>query len=113
VLIARLRALARRGAGPRPATLNAGGVTLDPGPRRCTRNGEDVALTPRQFALLEALMRHAGDVVSKPRLLDEVWGMDGCDPNIVEVYVGYLRRKLGADTIETVRGLGYRVARNG
>ncbi len=88
---------------------------LDPAARRCERNGDRIDLTPREFALLEVLLRRAGDVVSKTELLDAVWGMDfDGDPNVVEVYVGYLRRKLdrpyGTSSIETVRGAGYRLA---
>jgi two-component system OmpR family response regulator len=114
VLIARLRALARRGDRPRPATLTVGGLTLDPATRTCARDAQPIELTAREFALLEALMRRKGDVVPKPQLLDEVWGHDFAgDPNIVEVYVGYLRRKVDApfstSMITTVRGAGYRV----
>jgi DNA-binding response OmpR family regulator len=112
VLVARLRALVRRGSGPRPPVLTAGGLEVDPMTRRCRYRGEEVALTPRQFALLEVLMRGGTEVVSKQQLLDRVWGMDACDANIVEVYIGYLRRKLGASVIETVRGVGYRVTAN-
>jgi two-component system OmpR family response regulator len=112
VLVARLHALARRGSGPRPAVLTSGSLHLDPAARRCTHGTDEIALTPRQFALLEALMRRAGDTVTKAELLETVWGMDACDPNIVEVYISYLRRKLGPAAIETVRGLGYRVARD-
>jgi two-component system OmpR family response regulator len=112
VLTARLRALARRGNAPRPPVLSHGRLVLDPGARRCRLDAEEISLTPRQFSLLEALMRRGGDVVSKYELLDEVWGADLCDPNVVEVYVGYLRRKVGADVIETVRGIGYRVVSN-
>lgn len=114
VLVARLRALIRRGSPERPAILSVGGITLDPSRRRVERHGVEVALTPREFALLEFLMRHAGDVVSKAEILDGVWDshFEG-DVNVVEVYVGYLRRKLddpaGAGTIETVRGIGYRL----
>jgi two-component system, OmpR family, response regulator len=114
VLLARLRALFRRGAPPRPAVLQIGPLTLDPGTRRVTRNGDDIKLTTREFALLEYLMRRNGNVASKPEILDHVWGMDFAgDPNVVEVYVGYLRRKLddpyGSHLIRTVRGAGYRL----
>jgi DNA-binding response OmpR family regulator len=113
VLVARLRALARRGDRPRPEPLAVGNLVLDPATRSCARGDHPVTLTAREFALLEALMRRHGDVVSKQQLLDEVWGHDfPGDPNIVEVYIGYLRRKVdapfGTQTIVTVRGAGYR-----
>jgi DNA-binding response OmpR family regulator len=107
VLLARLRALLRRGAPARPAVLTSGAISLDPATRRVLVDGEDVGLTVREFALLEYLMRHAGQVVSKTQLLDRVF--DAEEPNLVEVYIGYLRRKLGSDAIETVRGAGYRL----
>jgi len=114
VLVARLRALARRGSTPRPAMLSSGTLVLDPFSHICHRRGVDVHLTPRECGVLAALLRRAGDVVSKQEILDEVWGHEfGGDPNIVEVYVRYLRRKIdlpfGLDTIETVRHVGYRV----
>jgi len=115
VLVARLRSLVRRGDRARPERLVLDGLVLDPASRSCERNGDRVELTPREFSLLEVLMRSAGDVVPKRQLLDSVWGMDfEGDPNVVEVYVGYLRRKLdkpyGTSTFETVRGAGYRLA---
>jgi DNA-binding response OmpR family regulator len=109
VLLARLRSLVRRDAGPRPPVLAAGGVTLDPATHRVQADGADVDLSPREFRLLEHLLRAAPAVVGKEELLDRVWA-SGDDANVVEVYVGYLRRKLGRDRIETVRGVGYRVA---
>ncbi|MEV1289546.1 response regulator transcription factor [Micromonospora sp. NPDC049679] len=111
VLLARMRALLRRGAPQRPAVLTAGDLSLDPAGRRVSRAGVEVSLTAREYALLEYLMRHAGEVVSKTELLDHVWdaGMDTA-PNVVEVYVGYLRRKIGRELLETVRGAGYRLA---
>ena len=110
VLLARLRALLRRGAAPRPAVLNVGGLSLDPARRRVTLEGADVALTTREYGLLQYLMRRAGDVVSKTELLDHVWDAnEETAPNAVEVYVGYLRRKLGRERLETVRGVGYRL----
>lgn len=114
VLVARLRALVRRGTGPRPAVLRVDDLELDPGTRRCRRAGVEIALTPREFALLEALMRCPGEVLSKQHLLDEVWGAEFAGaPNVVEVYIGYLRRKIdtpfGRPTLETLRGIGYRV----
>jgi len=114
VLVARLRALVRRGSAPRPAVLCVDDLELDPATRRCRRAGQDITLTPREFALLEALMRSRGEVVSKQKILDEVWGIDfqGA-PNVVEVYVGYLRRKIdapfGRSSLETLRGVGYRL----
>jgi two-component system, OmpR family, response regulator len=110
VLLARLRALLRRGAPQRPAVLTAGEVSLDPARRRVTVAGVEVSLTSREYGLLQYLMRRAGDVVSKTELLDHVWdASDDTAPNAVEVYVGYLRRKLGRHRLETVRGMGYRL----
>ena len=110
VLAARLRALLRRGAQPRPVQLRAGDLTLDPGTRQVRRGEALIDLTPREFALLEYLMRRAGQVVSKSALLEHVWDASiDTAPNAVEVYVGYLRRKLGRDLLETVRGAGYRL----
>lgn len=108
VLLAKLRAMTRRTATPRPAVVTAGSISLDPGTRSVTVDGDPVELTVREFALLEYLMRHADRVVSKLELLDHVW--DGEDANVVEQYVGYLRRKLGREAITTVRGAGYRIA---
>ncbi|MCN0178158.1 response regulator transcription factor [Salinispora arenicola] len=110
VLLARLRALLRRGAPERPAVLAVGDLRLDPARRRVTRDGAEVALTGREYALLDYLMRRPDTVVSKVELLDHVWD-DSVEtaPNAVEVYVGYLRRKLGRDRLETVRGAGYRL----
>jgi len=89
-------------------------LELDPGARRARRGNTDVRLTAREFALLEFLMRKDGNVASKAEILDHVWGIDfQGDPNVVEVYVGYLRKKVdqpfGTETIETVRGAGYRL----
>ncbi|GAA4624243.1 response regulator transcription factor [Cellulomonas oligotrophica] len=110
VLVARLRALVRRQSGPRPAVLRVGDLELDPAARSVTRAGAPVDLTARELTLLEHLMRHADRVVPKLELLDHVFDTGGEDPNVVEVYVGYLRRKLGRDAVRTVRGAGYRVA---
>jgi two-component system, OmpR family, response regulator len=119
VLAARLRALARRGATPRPAELLAGDLTLDPVHRTCARGDVPIELTRREYALLEALVRHAGNNVAKARLLSEVWGddFDG-DDNVVEVYVRYLRRKIdepfGRRSLKTVRSIsGYRLDPDG
>ncbi|MDG6102812.1 response regulator transcription factor [Dactylosporangium aurantiacum] len=110
VLVARLRALLRRGAPERPSVLTVGELTLDPARRRVTSGGEEIVLTAREYALLEYLMRRPGQVVSKTELLDHVWDASiDTAPNAVEVYVGYLRRKLGRDVLETVRGAGYRL----
>ncbi|WP_315094928.1 response regulator transcription factor [uncultured Cellulomonas sp.] len=110
VLVSRLRALLRRQGQVRPPVLTVGDLALDPATRRVTRAGETVALTTRELALLEYLMHHADRVVAKVELRDHVWDGTGEDVNVVEVYVGYLRRKLGRDVVETVRGAGYRVA---
>ena len=114
VLVARLRALVRRGSAARPAVLACGDLVVDPASRRCSRGGTPVELTARELAVAECLLRHAGDVVSKSEILDHVWdfAFDG-DPNVVEVHVSALRRKLdrafGRASIETVRGAGYRL----
>lgn len=118
VLLARIRALLRRGQRERPAVLTAGDLTLDPAEHRCRRGDEDIALTPREFSLLEYLMRFAGEAVAKREILSHVWGEDfEGDPNIVEVYIGYLRRKIdqafGRSSLETVRGVGYRLTADG
>lgn len=114
VLVARLRALARRGAPERPVNLVVGDLTLDPNSREVTCRSEPVVLTAKEFAVLHFFMRHPGDVLSKNVILDNVWdpAFDGSD-NIVEVYVGYLRKKIdapfGRHSLETVRGMGYRL----
>ena len=111
VLLARLRALLRREAGPRPTALTVGPVTLDPAAHRVTIDGAEVSVSRREFLVLEHLLRAHPAVVSKESILDAVWGTpDETDANIVEVYIGYLRRKLGRARIETVRGVGYRMA---
>ncbi|WP_127131853.1 response regulator transcription factor [Georgenia sp. SYP-B2076] len=118
VLVARLRALVRRGAPERPSVLVAGDLSLDPAQRRVRRGRTEIPLTPREFGLLEFLMRRPGDVATKAQILHGVWDAhyDG-DDNVVEVYVGYLRRKIdqpfGRRTIETVRGMGYRLSADG
>jgi len=118
ILLARVRALLRRGAGERPSILEAGDVTVDPATKRVARGETVIDLTAREFAVLEFLMRRKGDVVSKREVLDGVWDYDfDGDPNIVEVYVGHLRNKIdrpfGRSAIETLRGSGYRMAANG
>jgi DNA-binding response OmpR family regulator len=118
VLAARLRALLRRGAAPRPAVLRAGDLSLDPGTRVVRRGETTIELTAREFAMLEYLMRRAGQVVPKSELLDHVWeSSDTADLNVVEVYAGYLRRKIdapfGRTALRTLRGAGYRLAADG
>lgn len=113
VLIARLRALMRRGKA-RSADLSFSDLSLDHASKAALRGGEKIALTPREFALLEHFLYNAGNVLSKDQLLERVWGADFYgDRNVVEVYVGYLRKKLesvpGRAAIETVRGQGYRL----
>jgi DNA-binding response OmpR family regulator len=110
VLLARLRALLRRGVEARPAVLRAGELSLDPASREVRVAAEPVELTPKEFLLLEYLIRHAGRAVSKDELLEHVWDRAAeLAPNVVEVYVGYLRRKIGSDRLLTVRGVGYRL----
>jgi DNA-binding response OmpR family regulator len=118
VLIARLRALLRRGAPERPTVLEAGDLKLDPASRRCRRGDVEVELTPREFSLLEFLLRRKGEVLSKREILDHVWDYDfEGDANIVEVYVRHLRDKLDRPfertSLETVRGAGYRLDADG
>ena len=118
VLVARLRAVARRGAKERPTVLEAGDLRLDPAARRVWRGEHELTLTAKELSLLAFLMRHPGDVVSKQQILDAVWDVDfDGDPNIVEVYVRHLRNKIdrpyGRTAIETLRGAGYRLASNG
>jgi DNA-binding response OmpR family regulator len=114
VLLARIRALLRRGRRRRPSLLVAGDLVLDPATRRCQRGDTEITLTSREFAVLEYLMRAAGAVIPKRELLEHLWdeNFDG-DPNIVEVYIGYLRRKIDdafdRRTIVTVRGAGYQL----
>ena len=111
VLLARLRALLRRTPAARPAVLSIGDVSLDPATRQVTVHEEPVALTPREYGLLEYLLRHPGRVVTKIEILDHVWDHAAeVHPNAVEVYVGYLRRKLGRSLVDTVRGVGYRLS---
>jgi len=118
VLVARLRALLRRGAPERPAVLSAGDLVLDPAAKQVARGGTPISLTAREFSLLEYLMRRAGEVVSRFDLLEHVWDAYGAgEANVVEVYVGYLRRKIdtpfGRAAVTTVRGAGYRLEADG
>jgi DNA-binding response OmpR family regulator len=114
VLLARLRALLRRSGRSEPVVYTAGDLKVDPVTHRCARGDVDVVLTAREFAVLEFLMRRAGEVVAKSEILDNVWdfAFEG-DPNIVEVYVRHLRRKLDdpfdRQLIQTIRGAGYRL----
>jgi DNA-binding response OmpR family regulator len=110
-LLARVRLRLRPASGPaEPAVLTVGGLALDLKTRRATVDGRTVELSSREFALLDTLMRHPDQVLSREQLLDRVWGYD-FDPgsNVVDVYVRYLRRKIGSRRIETVRGMGYRL----
>jgi DNA-binding response OmpR family regulator len=109
-LLARVRARLRGDGTPEPTTLRAGEVTLDLRTRRASAGSREVELTAREFALLQALLRHPGHVLSREQLLSHAFGYE-YEPgsNVVEVYVGYLRKKLGAEAIETVRGMGYRI----
>jgi len=115
-LAARLRALARRGARPRPALLAAGDLKLDPAAKRAWRAGTELRLSPKEFALLELFLRHPGDVLTRSQIIEAVWDFayDG-GSNVVDQYVNYLRRKVdapfGRHDIETVRGMGYRLLR--
>jgi DNA-binding response OmpR family regulator len=112
VLLARLRALLRRHLPARPTVLRCGDLELDPAARTVSKDGRLVETTSREFSLLEYLLRHAGTVVTKADLYEHVWETSDTarDLNVVEVYIGYLRRKLGPTTIHTVRGSGYTVA---
>lgn len=114
VLVARLRALVRRGAPERPVVLTAGSLSLDPARHTVQRGGTPITLTPREYGVLEFLMRNKDMVVTKADLLRNVWDAHHHGPdNVVEVYVGYVRRKIdvpfGTNTIETIRGVGYRL----
>ena len=117
VVAARLRALIRRGPTERPAQLEAGDLVLDPADRTVRRGDTRIDLTPREFSLLRYLMHRRGEPVSKRELVEHVWADDDLEDNVVQVYVGYLRRKVdepfGRSSIETVRGHGYRLAADG
>jgi two-component system OmpR family response regulator len=109
-LLARLRALARRGPVQRPTVLAVGSLRLDPATRRVWRGDVEIDLTTREFALLEAFMRRPGEALPRFHLLEAAWdGSYENRSNVIDVYVGYLRQKLGRTTIETVRGHGYRL----
>jgi len=118
ILLARIRALVRRGAAERPSILTAGDISLDPSTRSVTRGTTPIDVTSREYAVLEYLLRRRGEVVTKREVIENVWDFDfEGDPNIVEVYVRHLRNKLdrpfGRESIETLRGFGYRLADNG
>ncbi|MEU1216466.1 response regulator transcription factor [Streptomyces sp. NPDC005791] len=110
VLVARIRALLRRRGGSASPVLTAGTLRMDTAARRVHRGEDEIALTAKEFAVLEQLVLRAGEVVSKADILEHVWDFayEG-DPNIVEVYISTLRRKIGAASIRTVRGAGYRL----
>ncbi|MCW2749490.1 MAG: DNA-binding response regulator [Aeromicrobium sp.] len=118
VLLARVRALIRRGAPERPTVMEVGDLTLDPSTHRVTRAGTELTLTPKEFALLQFFMQHPGEAMTKLHILDNVWdsAYDG-DLNVVEVYVRYLRLKLDIPferhALETIRGVGYRLDPSG
>ena len=117
VLLARVRALVRRGPTERPPVLASGDLVLDPAERTCRRGDQPIELTPREFSLLRYLMHRRGEPVSKQDLIEHVWADGEMEANVVQVYVGYLRRKIdepfGRGAIETVRGHGYRLAADG
>jgi two-component system OmpR family response regulator len=109
-LLARMRALARRGRAPRPTLLEVRDLRLDPAAQRVWRGERELSLTAREFALLEVFMRHPGRVLSRFELLEHVWDASYENrSNVIDVYVGYLRDKLDRSDIETVRGAGYRL----
>ena len=117
-LLARLRALARRGPVERPAVLEVGALRLDPAMRQAWRGEEEIGLSAKEFALMEAFMRRPGEVLSQFQLLELAWDYDYENrSNVVEVYVRYLREKIdrpfGVKSLETVRGAGYRLRRDG
>jgi two-component system OmpR family response regulator len=117
-LLARLRALARRGAVERSAIVEVGDLRLDPGTHEVWRGDTEIELSNKEFRLLETFMRHAGYVLSRTQLLEQAWEYDFARrSNVVEVYIRYLRRKIdvpfGVSSIETVRGAGYRMRKDG
>jgi two-component system OmpR family response regulator len=117
-LLARLRALMRRGAGEKPTVLTAGDLRLDPAAHRAWRGDVELPLTAKEFTVLEAFMRHPGELLGKRAILEHAWDYAYEDrSNIVEVYVGALRAKIdrpfGTSSIETVRGAGYRLRADG
>ena len=117
VLLTRLRALLRRGPATRSTTLTAGDLALDPSARACRRGETTIDLTPREFSLLRYLMHRKGELVTKEELVRHVWDDEIMEAHVLQVYIGYLRRKIDEpfdrSSIETVRGHGYRLAANG
>ena len=116
--LARVRALLRRGSGQRAAVLRLADLTLDPATREVTRGDRRIALTTREYALLEYFLRNAGRVLTRPMVAEHVWGLDfDSESNIIDVYVGYLRRKIEVDgeprLLHTVRGAGYALKAEG
>lgn len=114
VLVARIRALLRRAPADRAPEITVGDLRLDPATRRCFRGDTEVSLTQREFSLAELFARRRDQVVSRREIIEQVWDADvGVDSNVVDVYVGYLRRKIdqpfGVRTLQTVRGAGYRL----
>jgi len=117
-LLARLRALIRRGESERPSTLEVGGLRLDPATREVSRDGVEIELSAKEFAVLEAFMRQPGLVLSRLQILEQAWDYDfEHRSNVVEVYIRYLRHKIdkpfGVESLETVRGAGYRLRKDG
>jgi two-component system, OmpR family, response regulator len=117
-LLARLRALIRRGQNERPAIVEVGDLRLDPATRQVWRGDAEIALSAKEFAVLEAFMRRPGHVLSRLQLLEQAWEYDyEHRSNVIEVYVRYLRQKIdkpfGVETIETIRGVGYRLRKDG
>lgn len=114
VLLTRLRALLRRGPATRSTTLTAGDLALDPSARACRRGETTIDLTPREFSLLRYLMHRKGELVTKEELVRHVWDDEIMEAHVLQVYIGYLRRKIDEpfdrSSIETVRGHGYRLA---
>ena len=114
ILLARIRSLARRATNPHPETLTLGNLTIEPQRLGCRRSDTTIELTPREFAVLETLLRQAPNIVTKSELIHKVWGLDfDGDANIAEVYVGYVRKKIDkpfdTKSIRTVRGVGYQM----
>jgi two-component system OmpR family response regulator len=117
-LLARLRALTRRGQAERPTVVEVGDLRLDPATRQVWRGGTEIELSAKEFALLEAFMRHPGSVLTRTQLLEQAWEYDfEHRSNVIEVYIRYLRRKVdlpfGVNSLETVRGAGYRLRKDG
>jgi two-component system OmpR family response regulator len=117
-LLARLRALARRGQAERPAQVEVGDLRLDPATRQVWRGDTEIELSAKEFTLLEAFMRHPGSVLTRTQLLEQAWAYDfEHRSNVIEVYIRYLRRKIdvpfGVNSLETVRGAGYRLRKDG